>query len=70
MTEEAERSSNPVSLVVAALKKRWRDLLGVWAFGSRIQGNARPDSDWDLAILIPGAYSTNLPPVNPVSGHR
>lgn len=54
MTEEAGRSSNPVSLVVAALRKRWGDLLGVWAFGSRIQGNARPDSDWDLAILIPG----------------
>lgn len=30
------------------------ELLGVYAFGSRITGQARPDSDLDLALLVAG----------------
>lgn len=25
----------------------------VWLFGSRAQGHARPDSDWDLLVVVP-----------------
>jgi predicted nucleotidyltransferase len=30
------------------------NLLAVYAFGSRINGTARPDSDLDLAVLVAG----------------
>ncbi|MFA7624129.1 MAG: nucleotidyltransferase domain-containing protein [Pusillimonas sp.] len=29
-------------------------LLAIYAFGSRITGNARPDSDLDMAVLVAG----------------
>jgi predicted nucleotidyltransferase len=29
-------------------------LLAVYAFGSRVQGSAHADSDWDLAVLVEG----------------
>ena len=25
----------------------------IWLFGSRAHGNARPDSDWDLLVVVP-----------------
>lgn len=28
--------------------------LAIYAFGSRIHGEARADSDWDIALLMPG----------------
>ena len=27
--------------------------LQIWLFGSRARGAARPDSDWDLAAVVP-----------------
>lgn len=36
------------------LQSRLPNLLAVYAFGSRISGTARPDSDLDLAILVAG----------------
>ena len=36
------------------LQERLPGLLGLYAFGSRIQGTARPDSDLDLAVLVAG----------------
>ncbi len=39
---------------VATLKARVPDLMAVYAFGSRIQGTAGPDSDLDLAVLVGG----------------
>jgi predicted nucleotidyltransferase len=47
-------ADSPRCAVVGWLRKRFGNLLAVWAFGSRIRGQARPDSDWDLAILLPG----------------
>jgi predicted nucleotidyltransferase len=38
----------------AILQDRVPNLLAVYAFGSRIQGPARPDSDLDLAVLVAG----------------
>ena len=38
------------------LRTRLPGLLAIYAFGSRIEGGAGPDSDLDLAILLP-AYA-------------
>lgn len=41
-------------LVVTALRAAFPNLLVIYAFGSRVQGQAGPDSDLDLAVLVPG----------------
>lgn len=41
-------------LVISTLQTIWPQILAVYAFGSRIQGQARPDSDLDLALLVAG----------------
>lgn len=40
--------------IVRTLQSRLPRLLGVYAFGSRVQGAARPDSDLDVAVLTAG----------------
>lgn len=40
--------------ITQALRQAFPTVLAIYAFGSRIQGTARPDSDLDLAILIEG----------------
>lgn len=40
--------------ILQILHARLPDLLAVYAFGSRLQGSARPDSDLDLATLVAG----------------
>jgi predicted nucleotidyltransferase len=40
--------------VVTALRATFQNALGIYAFGSRVHGRARPDSDLDLAILVEG----------------
>ena len=39
--------------IVGLLRQRLPDLLAVYAFGSRAQGTAGPDSDLDIAVLTP-----------------
>jgi predicted nucleotidyltransferase len=41
-------------ILVQVLKDRIPKLLAIYAFGSRIQGTAGPDSDLDLAVLVAG----------------
>lgn len=41
-------------VVVSCLRDQVPGLLAVYAFGSRLQGTARPDSDLDLAVLVAG----------------
>jgi len=40
--------------VVATLRAAFPDALAMYAFGSRVQGQSRPDSDLDLAVLVAG----------------
>lgn len=44
----------PEDDIVAMLQAALPNLLAVYAFGSRVQGTARPDSDLDLAVLVAG----------------
>jgi DNA polymerase, beta domain protein region len=41
-------------LIVQHLRSHLPGLLAIYAFGSRITGNATPDSDLDLAVLVEG----------------
>lgn len=40
--------------IIRILPERICGLLAIYAFGSRIQGTARPHSDLDLAVLVAG----------------
>lgn len=40
--------------IVQTLQDRVPDLLAIYAFGSRVQGTAGPESDLDLAVLVAG----------------
>lgn len=40
--------------IMHTLQARLPNLLAIYAFGSRITGTARPDSDLDLAVLVAG----------------
>lgn len=40
--------------LILTLQARVPKLLAIYAFGSRIQGTAGPDSDLDLAVLVAG----------------
>lgn len=42
------------AVIVRTLQSRLPHLLAVYAFGSRVQGTAGPDSDLDLAVLVAG----------------
>ncbi|MFM8610314.1 MAG: type VII toxin-antitoxin system MntA family adenylyltransferase antitoxin [Burkholderiaceae bacterium] len=44
----------PELSVVEHLRHRVPGLLAVYAFGSRMEGTAGPQSDWDLAVLVSG----------------
>jgi uncharacterized protein len=40
--------------IVTQLQARWPALIGVYAFGSQVDGTADMQSDVDLAVLVPG----------------
>ena len=44
----------PDGPVVAAITARFPQVFAIHAFGSQVQGTAGPQSDLDLAILLPG----------------
>lgn len=48
LTPEAE------SLICTELQKAFPNALGIYAFGSRVQGTANAQSDLDLAVLVAG----------------
>jgi predicted nucleotidyltransferase len=45
--------------LVEAIREKIPDLLAVYAFGSRVRGQAGPESDLDLAVLV-GGYADRL----------
>ncbi|WP_367026757.1 nucleotidyltransferase domain-containing protein [Methylococcus sp. ANG] len=47
--------------IVRTLQSGLPQLLAVYAFGSRIRGDARPDSDLDLAVLVAGYADAAIP---------
>ncbi|ACE85467.1 type VII toxin-antitoxin system MntA family adenylyltransferase antitoxin [Cellvibrio japonicus] len=53
LTPEAE------ALVCTELQHTFPNALGIYAFGSRVQGTANVQSDLDLAVLVAG-YATPL----------
>lgn len=48
------RSGMNRDAIVRTLQARLPHLLAVYAFGSRVQGTAQPESDLDLAVLLAG----------------
>ncbi|MBF0444892.1 MAG: nucleotidyltransferase domain-containing protein [Magnetococcales bacterium] len=40
--------------IIRHLRERVACLLAIYAFGSRVSGDAGPKSDWDLAMLVEG----------------
>lgn len=53
-TNEPRSAAMNRDALVQTLAARLPDLLAVYAFGSRITGAARVDSDLDLAVLVAG----------------
>ena len=53
-TDETHCAAMNREALVHTLAARIPDLLAVYAFGSRITGAARADSDLDLAVLVAG----------------
>ena len=53
-TDETHCAAMNREALVHTLAARIPDLLAVYAFGSRITGAARVDSDLDLAVLVAG----------------
>ncbi|QXP83899.1 nucleotidyltransferase domain-containing protein [Methylococcus sp. Mc7] len=47
--------------ILRTLQSGLPQLLAVYAFGSRIRGDARPDSDLDLAVLVAGYADAAIP---------
>lgn len=50
--------------IIARIVERLRPE-AIWLFGSRAEGRARPDSDYDLLVVVPdGAPEADLNPVD------
>jgi predicted nucleotidyltransferase len=53
-TQRMEAALSPQGEVVRLLRSAFPEALGIYAFGSQVQGTAREDSDLDLAVLVKG----------------
>jgi predicted nucleotidyltransferase len=51
-TSERAIDVTPIKPIIARVIERWRPLQ-IWLFGSRVRGDARIDSDWDLLAVVP-----------------
>jgi uncharacterized protein len=48
----SEIDISPLQTLLERIKETYHPLQ-VWLFGSRARGTARPDSDWDLFVVVP-----------------
>ena len=53
LDRHVELMLRPDGQLVSLLRAALPDALAIYAFGSRVQASARPDSDLDLAVLVP-----------------
>ena len=44
----------PNQALIDLLQSRLPNLMAIYAFGSRVSGDATENSDWDLAVLVAG----------------
>lgn len=49
----------PLEVLLARIDARLHPLQ-VWLFGSRARGDARPESDWDLFVVVPDDTDDDL----------
>jgi predicted nucleotidyltransferase len=49
---QPERNLGPIRVLLKRIKTA-DDPLQIWLFGSRAREDARPDSDWDLFVVVP-----------------
>lgn len=54
LTQHIDNALAPDGPVIAALRAAFPNALAIYAFGSRVHGTARLDSDLDLAVLVAG----------------
>lgn len=54
MDEATTMDKSLTARLIALVQQRLPGLFGVYGFGSRVQGGARPDSDLDMAVLVEG----------------
>jgi predicted nucleotidyltransferase len=52
MSRAADPDLERLSKVLARLVERLNPI-SIWLFGSRAEGRARPDSDYDLLVIVP-----------------
>ncbi|MFO0590341.1 MAG: nucleotidyltransferase domain-containing protein [Polyangiaceae bacterium] len=50
--DKGELDLGALEVLLARIDEKYH-ALQVWLFGSRARGDARPDSDWDLFVVVP-----------------
>ncbi|MCP1279864.1 nucleotidyltransferase domain-containing protein [Acetobacter cerevisiae] len=58
-------AGEPKLKTLVALAKKQLKAKQVWIFGSRANGTNRPDSDWDIFLVLPNTATDN--DLNPVT---
>jgi len=57
MPTVSDQSDLPIVKIVSAVLDVYPDTQGIYLYGSYVTGDAQPDSDLDLAVLLPHAQA-------------